>query len=61
MQPQDSAETLQRLRGHVLGGGHPPLDSLSKEEMVAAQDLILRGQAEITCQGCRLFLAATLD
>jgi hypothetical protein len=60
-QPQDSTEILQRLRGRVLGGGCPPLGSLSKEEMVAAKDLILKGEAKIASQGCALFLVAALD
>ena len=50
----------QHLRSRVLGGGRPLLDSLSANEMAAANDMLLKGQAEITCHSCRLFLTATV-
>ncbi len=52
--------TLKKLRGRILGGARPPLESLSAEEMVAANTMISKGEAEIASYSCRLFLIAKL-
>lgn len=59
-QQGDPNVTLQRLRGRILGGGRPPLESLSAKEMVAANTMISGGEAEIASYSCRLFLIAKL-
>ncbi len=56
----DPKLTLQRLRSRILGGGRPVLGSLSAEEMVAANVMISKGEAEIASYSCRLFLIARL-
>jgi len=56
----DPDATLQQLRSRVLGGARPHLESLDRDEMVAANELITRGEAEIASYSCRLFLIATL-
>ena len=45
----------------VLGGSYLLLDSLSDEELVAMQSLLLSGEAEIINSACKPFLAAKLD
>ena len=57
----DPAATLKQLRSRVLGGGRLLLDSLTAEELAAAQQLILRGEAEIVNEACRPYLLAKLD
>ena len=57
----DPAATLEQLRSRVLGGGRLLLDRLTAEELAAAQQLILRGEAEIVNEACRPFLLAKLD
>ena len=37
------------------------LDTLSREELVVAQDLLLKGEAEIVLSACKPFLVAKLD
>ena len=54
----DPDANLRRLRTRVLGGARPPLDSLGVDEMVAANEMINRGEAMIDCYACRLFLVA---
>ncbi len=54
----DPAATLRELRGKILSGANPVLDSLSPEEMAAANDMISRGEAEISYHSCRQFLSA---
>ena len=58
---EDPATTLKRLRKKVLGGGNLLLDSLTPDELVAAQDLIAKGEAEIVSAACKPFLVAKLD
>ena len=48
----------QQMRSRLLGGARPPLDNLTAAELTAAQDMILKGEAEIACYACRLFLIA---
>ena len=53
-------EVLRELRGQILSGACPPLAYLSEEEMAAAQELILKGDAEIVSRACRPHLTARL-
>ena len=55
------ANTLQRVRDRVLAGGHLLVMSLSADEMAAANELILRGEAEIVSSACKPFLRARLE
>jgi hypothetical protein len=57
----DPDETLRRLRLRIRGGGRPPLESLSREEMAAANVMITGGEAEIASYSCRLFLIAKVE
>jgi len=57
---RDPAVTLQRLRERVLGGGRPALEDLIGDEMAAANEMISKGEAEVVCTGCHLYLTATL-
>ena len=58
---EDPIATFERLRKRVLGGSNILLDSLTADEMVAANDLIAKGEAEIVSSACRPFLVAKLD
>ncbi|MDH3375714.1 MAG: hypothetical protein OEQ39_01940 [Gammaproteobacteria bacterium] len=58
---EDPAATLKRLRKRVLGGSYVVFDSLTADELVAAQDLIFKGEAEIVSSACKPFLVAKLD
>jgi len=57
---RDPAVTLQRLRERVLGGGRPALEDLIGDDMAAANEMISKGEAEVVCTGCHLYLTATL-
>ena len=57
---RDPAVTLQRLRERILGGGRPALEDLIGDEMAAANEMISKGEAEVVCTGCHLYLTATL-
>lgn len=52
---------LKRLRARVLGGGSMLLDTLTAEELAAAQEMIFKGEAEIVSAACKPFLVARLD
>ena len=52
---------LESLRKRVLGGGSLLLDSLTDEELVAMQALILKGEAEIVRAACKPFLIVKLE
>lgn len=58
---EDPATTLKRLRKRVLGGSNVLFDSLTADELVAAQNLIFKGEAEIVLSACKPFLVAKLD
>ena len=61
-EPAASAgDTLERLRARVRGGAYLLLDSLSDDELVAMQSLLLSGEAEIVNSACKPFLVAKLD
>lgn len=55
------AEVMCELHGQILSGACPPLAHLSKEQMVAAQELILKGEAVIVSRACRPHLTARLQ
>lgn len=57
----DPATSLKRLRKRVLGGSYVLLDSMAADELVAAQDLIFKGEAEIVLSACKPFLVAKMD
>jgi hypothetical protein len=57
---RDPDAALRRLRARVLGGGRPALEDLVGDDMAAANEMILRGEAEVVCTGCHLYLTATL-
>ena len=59
-EPSDPTAALRRLRARVLGGGRPALEDLVGDDMAAANEMILRGEAEVVCTGCHLYLTATL-
>jgi hypothetical protein len=58
---ENPADTLARLRKRIVGGSSLLLDSLTNAELVAMQDLILKGEAEIVSSACKPFLIAKLD
>ena len=58
---EDPATTLKRIRKRVLGGSNLLLDSLTADELVAAQNLIFKDEAEIVLSACKPFLVAKLD
>jgi hypothetical protein len=49
------------VRKKVAGGNRLLLDSLTAEELVAAQKLIFAGEAEIVSAVCKPFIVAKLD
>ena len=51
----------KQLRSRVLSGSRLVLDSLTADELTAAQELIFSGEAEIINEACRPFLVAKLD
>ena len=55
------SDALEQLRARVIGGSYLLLDSLSDEELVAMQSLLLSGEAEIINSACKPFLVAKLD
>ena len=57
----DPADCLDQLRRRVKGGAYLLLDSLSDQELVAMQTLLLNGEAEIVNSACKPFLVAKLD
>ena len=44
---------VQDMRRRIFGGARLLLDSLSDEELVAAQALIFEGEAEIMSEACK--------
>ncbi len=50
----------QDMRRRIYAGARLLLDNLSKEELVAAQALILEGEAEIINEACKPFLVRVL-
>ena len=58
---EDSAEIRKRLRNRVLSGANVLLDSMSAEELAAAQEMIFQEEAEIVLSACKPFLVAKLN
>lgn len=58
---EDPAATLKRLRKRVLGGSNVLFDTLTADELVAAQSMIFNDEAEIVLSACKPFLVAKLD
>ena len=54
-------QTLARVRDLILGGGSLLLDRMTDAELVAMQDLLFYGEAEIINSACRPYLIARLD
>ena len=54
-------QTLARVRELILGGGSLLLDRMTDAELVAMQDLLFYGEAEIVNSACRPYLIARLD
>ena len=61
LEREDPAATQKRLRKRVLGGSYLLVDRLTADELVAAQNLIFKGEAEIVLSACKPFLVAKLD
>ena len=57
---EDPASIRKRLRNRVLGGS-VRLDSMTADELAAAQELIFQGEAKIVESACKPYLAAELD
>jgi hypothetical protein len=58
---EDPTATMKRVRERVRNGGRLLLDSLSADELTAAQTLIFADEAEIVSEACKPFLVAKLD
>ncbi len=54
-------QTHARIRNLILGGGSLLLDRMTDAELVAMQDLLFYGEAEIVNSACRPYLIARLD
>ena len=52
---------VEQLRKRIQGGGILLLDSLSDEQLVAMQSLLMSGEAEIVNSACKPFLTAKLE
>ena len=52
---------LGDLRKRLLGGSSLLLDSLTDEELIAMQQLIFKGEAEIVSFACKPHLTAKLE
>ena len=57
----DTNIAVQDMRRRIFGGARLLLDSLSEEELVAAQALLLEGEAEIINEACKPFLVRVLE
>ena len=55
------AEILKRLRQNLAEGGNLLVEELSDGELVAMQQMLLGGEAEIISLACRPYLSARLD
>lgn len=58
---EDPATVRTQLRNRVRGGSNVLLDSMNAEELVAAQEMIFQGEAEIVLSACKPFLVAKLN
>lgn len=57
----DPATIRKQLRKRVLGGSNVLLDSMTADELAAAQEMIFQDEAEIVLSACKPFLVAKLD
>ena len=55
------AKNLEALRERILGGGSLLLDQMSEAQLVAMQEMLFRGEAEIINSACKPYLIAKLD
>ena len=55
------ARVLAQLRKRILGGGSLLLDQMSEAELVAMQEMLFQGEAEIINSACKPYLIAKLD
>ena len=54
-------KALESLRRRILGGGSLLLDQMTEAELVAMQDMLFKGEAEIVNSACKPYLIAKLD
>ena len=54
-------KALESLRRRILGGGSLLLDQMTEAELVAMQDMLFKGEAEIVNSACKPYLIARLD
>ena len=59
--PTMKNDTVQKVRARLLSGSYVNLDSLSKEELTVAYELITKGEVEIVSLACRPHLTRKLD
>ena len=52
---------VKDMRRRIYAGARLLLDSLSDEELVAAQALLLAGEAEIINEACKPFVVRVLE
>jgi hypothetical protein len=57
----DQAKNLESLRKRILGGGSLLLDKMTDDELIAMQDMLFKGEAEIVNSACKPYLIAKLD
>ncbi len=56
----ESDIAVQEIRRRIYAGARLLLDSLSDEELVAVQALLLEGEAEIINEACKPFVVRVL-
>ena len=61
MTVSEADQVLHNLRERVRGGAYLLLDQLTDKELVAMQNLLACGEAEIVNSACKPFLVAKLD
>ncbi len=57
---EDRNRAVRDMRRRIYGGARLLLDSLSDEELVAIQALLLEGEAEIISEACKPFVVRVL-
>ena len=57
---EDPNIAAQEMRRRIYGGARLLLDSLSDEELVAVQPLLVEGEAEIINEACKPYVVRTL-
>jgi hypothetical protein len=56
----DRNMAVRDMRRRIYGGARLLLDSLTDEELVAAQALLLEGEAQIISEACKPFVVRVL-